>query len=349
MTEPDKSTLLGLPDSGEVQPKRFSHEEMVTCESCLRGNPPTRASCMYCAAPLPAGALSPTEEVEEVHEQVVAANGRYVVVTPRPGEQISAELLERVAERLQVKLPDLQNAVGAGRALPVRRSEAIEESSKLIAELQALGLDTVSIEEDELSSLEPPKRIRALEFSDAGVVGLTRASGEQMFAAWDDLIVIVWGRLLAKHVELVERRKRGGARPVDRRELSGDESVFDLYRKSTQTGWRITASNFDFSSLGAEKGITTFENFSALINVLRERAKNLEVDESYLQKRAILGSVWPLGEDTRRGSWRRSGAGKYDVSTLTTTDNENQFTNYSRVVYCLKLREVSEARPLGRD
>ncbi|MGZ8843706.1 MAG: hypothetical protein ACXW18_08585 [Pyrinomonadaceae bacterium] len=345
MTEPDKSTLLSPPDSAEAQPKRFSHEEMVTCEACLRANPPTRTNCLYCAAPLPASAVSQTNGTDEGRKPAAAANGRYIVITPRPGEQISAASLDRVAERLQVSLPDLQNAISAGRGLPVRRTEAIEESSKLIDELQVLGFDTVSIEEDELSSLALPKTIRALEFSEGGVVGSTRASGEQMFAAWDDLILIVLGRLHANHVELVGRRKRGGTKLRDRRVLSGDESVFDLYSKSGQSGWRITASNFDFSSLGAEKGIIAFENFRALIKVLRERAKNLEVDDSYLQKRSMLGNVWPLGEDTRRGGWRRSGAGKYDVSTLTTTDNENQFSNYSRLVYCLKLRELERQKP----
>lgn len=343
LTEPDNSTLLGPPDA-EAQPKRFSHEEMVTCEACLRANPPTRTNCLYCAAALPASAVSQTSEIEAVRQPAAATNGRYVVITTRPGEQISAASLERVAERLQVKLPDLQNAIGAGRVLPVLRTESVEQIQKLSDEVQVLGFDMVSIGEDELSSLALPKKIRALEFSDGGVVGSTRTSGEQMFAAWDDLILIVIGRLHANHVELVERRKRGGARPVDRRELSGDESVFDLYSRSGQSGWRITASNFDFSSLGPEKGITAFENFRALIKVLRERGANLEVDDTYLQKRAILGNVWPLGEDTRRGGWRRSGAGKYDVSTLTTIDNENQFNNYSRLVYCLKLRELEDQR-----
>ncbi|MGZ8847465.1 MAG: hypothetical protein ACXW3C_13475, partial [Pyrinomonadaceae bacterium] len=177
MTEPDKSTLLSPPDSAEAQPKRFSHEEMVTCEACLRANPPTRTNCLYCAAPLPASAVSQTNGTDEGRKPAAAANGRYIVITPRPGEQISAASLDRVAERLQVSLPDLQNAISAGRGLPVRRTEAIEESSKLIDELQVLGFDTVSIEEDELSSLALPRTIRALEFSEGGVVGSTRASG----------------------------------------------------------------------------------------------------------------------------------------------------------------------------
>src|SRR2546423_15624083 len=31
----------------------FEPEQMVTCEECLRANPPTRTTCLYCSAALP--------------------------------------------------------------------------------------------------------------------------------------------------------------------------------------------------------------------------------------------------------------------------------------------------------
>ena len=343
----DESTLLSVPDDPDLQLKRFSHEEMITCESCLRANPPTRKACLYCGVTLPASAGLQTNDIEEVSgiqeipKTAVESNGYYLVVSSASGEQMSVSSLEQAANRLQVKQTDLQNALSQGGALPLLYLETSEQASRLIDEFRALGLEAVSINDQDLSTSQLPKKIHAMEFSDRGVAGSNRTSGEQVFEAWDDLVLIVAGRLQSNKVELIERRKRGGQKPVDRRELSADEAIFDLYSRSNQGGWRIVASNFDFSSLGAKKGITAFENFRALIGALRERAQNLEVDESYLHKRMVLAGVWPLGEGQKTGGWRRSGTGKYDVSTVTITDNENQFNNYSRLVHLMKTRAVS--------
>src|SRR5215467_4645719 len=45
-----------IPFLGPVEPSEpqgFSAEQMIRCEECLRANPPTRISCLYCVAPLP--------------------------------------------------------------------------------------------------------------------------------------------------------------------------------------------------------------------------------------------------------------------------------------------------------
>jgi hypothetical protein len=346
LADPDKSTSLAAQDSGDVQPWRFSHEQMVTCESCLRANPPTRPTCLYCGATLPASSTLQTDEIEDTRKPVGASNGCYIVLTKGSDRHITESSLERVAGRLQLKLTDLQNALSAGGPLPLLQM-AIEQAPKLIDELRALGLETVSISEDDLSSSQHPEKIRALEFSDRGLDGLTMRSGERLSATWNDLILIATGRLHSSNVEDVVRRKRGGHKPLDRRELSADESIFDLYDRSGEVGWRIIAGNFDFSCLGERKGITAFENFRVLINLLRERARNLEVDESYPGVRPLLANVWPLVTNTRQGGWRRSGAGKYDMSTVTTTDNETQFNNYSRLLRCLKLRGLEHQRSDG--
>ena len=340
MTDPDEATLLNAPGEAEPPLRRFSQAEMITCEACLRANPPTRPNCFYCGAALLVSPAIQSAETAGSRTPESGSNGCFIVISQASREPITASSLEPLVARLNVKPADLQNALSRGGPLPVS-IEAMDQTSSLMDELRTIGLETVSITEEEISSLPVPKKIRALEFSDHGLTGLTKSSGEQFSVTWDELSLMVVGRLQSHQVELIERRKRGGAKPLDRRELSGDESVLDLYGKSGQEGWRITAGNFDFSSLGPKKGITTFENFRALVAELRERAPHLEVDEGYLPKRALLANVWPLGEGTQTGGLRRSGTGKFDVSTLTTTDNENQFNNYSRLVNCLKLRELA--------
>jgi hypothetical protein len=85
--------------------------------------------------------------------------------------------------------------------------------------------------------------------------------------------------------------------------------------------------------------MTAFENFTRLIRTLQTRAPHAEVDDTYRNIKAMLANVWPLEPRTRKGEWKRSGAGKMDVATVTTIDNENQFSNYSRLRQQLKLRE----------
>lgn len=86
--------------------------------------------------------------------------------------------------------------------------------------------------------------------------------------------------------------------------------------------------------------MTTFENLTTLSGQLRKRAPNVELDDSYVSLRPVLQNVWPLEAQTRKGDWRRSGAGKFDIATVTTTDNEAQFNRYSQLRHRLKLREM---------
>ena len=219
------------------------------------------------------------------------------------------------------------------------QASTTKQADEIIEEFRRFGIPASLIKDEDLKPASANKKIRALEFSDAGVAGMVGTPAERLFTSWEDLSLLVTGRLQMNNVEDVVRRKRGGQKPVDRRELTNDESIFDLYSRSAEDGWRILADSFDFSCLGEGKGITAFENFRALINLFRERAENLEVDESYLAVRPVLAKVWPLGANMRTGGWRRSGAGKFDISTVTTIDNENQFTNYSRLLHWLKMRE----------
>jgi hypothetical protein len=337
----EKSELLNLETGADARPRSFTPAQMVTCESCLRANPPTRPSCLYCGERLPATETVEAPPAAEGEVSPAAASpGLYVVLSVPANEPMDESLLQQIATRSDLKLPDLQSALRTGGALPLLQTTTSKQADELIDEFRARGVQTSLVRNEDLRAGSTNKKIRALEFSDDGLTGLVGVSAERVFEKWDDLTLLVTGRLQMNNVEDVVRRKRGGQKPVDRRELTNDESIFDLYSRSAADGWRIVADSFDFSCLGERKGITAFENFRALIGSLRERAENLEVSESYLAVRSLLGRVWPLGASTRTGGWRRSGAGKFDISTVTSTDNEDQFTNYSRLLQCLKMREL---------
>lgn len=339
MTESDKSELLNLETGADARSRSFTPAEMLTCDSCLRANPPTRPTCLYCGERL--RAAEPVEAPHaETDDTLTVTPTFYVVLSVRPDEPISESVLEQVAIRSDSKLMDLQSALRAGGALPLVQTSTSKQAESLIDEFRAMGIQTTVVRNEELNTNSVNKKIRALEFSDDGLTGLVGVSGERVFEKWGNLTLIVSGRLQINNVEDVVRRKRGRQIPVDRRELTNAESIFDLYGPATAEGWRIVADSFDFSCLGERKGITAFENFRELINLLHERAENLEVDDSYLAVRPLLANVWSLGASTHHGGWRRSGAGKFDISTVTSTDNENQFSNYSRLLQCLRMRKL---------
>lgn len=245
---------------------------------------------------------------------------------------------------LKLKPAELGRIVGAAESLPLTRTPTLDEADRIVEGLSALGIQTVIIPNDDLLLDLTAKKIRALKYSDDSLTGVTTGSDAKVTVAWDEITLVVTGRLLSNRVELEERRRRGRTQTVDSRQLSADESVLDLYAKSQEGNWRILAGSFDFSCLGAAKSVTTFQNFSALVKLLSERAPGAWFDETYARTRMLLETVWPLKPEVKRGEWRRSGAGKFDTTTATVTDNEAQFTRYSRLRHCLRLRELENAK-----
>jgi len=269
--------------------------------------------------------------------------GYYLVPARSPIGDLAAPSLAETAALLRLKLPDLNRILGAGQPVPLSRLATPEEAALIDEGLRRSGIETVTIAHIDLHLEVAAKKIRALELSDDSLTAIPTNGSGKVTARWDEVALMVAGRLHLNRQETTERKRRGRKQTVDSRQLSSDESVLDLYVKSDEGGWRISSNNFDFSCLGSAKSFTTFENFAALIRLLRERTK-AQFDDSYTQARPALATVWPVEQQTRKGEWRRSGGGKFDVATVTTTDNEAQFTRYSRLRYCLRLREPMNSK-----
>lgn len=337
MSELNETAMI----EGEPAPKKeqrpFAPAEMLACEACSRSNPPNRATCLYCGAEL---------QVAETTEQALPPpgpgvdGGYHLILAPREPGFIPEYLLNEAAVLLNLKPAELNAIVSAGRRLPLACMQTLEQARMLGDRLQALGIDSTTVADAELNLEIPSNRIRALQFSDDGLAGISGGSAARRSARWSDIVLMIAGRLLVNRVEVEERRRSGRMQLMDTRELFTDESVLDLYVKSSEPGWRFVAGNFDFSCLGSTKAMTAFDNFKDLIRLLRERASNAEFDDSYAALRPVLTSVWPIEPQKRKSEWRRSGAGKFDLATVTTTDNELQFTRYSRLCHCLKLRDL---------
>lgn len=347
MTDADK-VPADLDAAPEAKPQSFALNEMITCEECLRANPPTRALCLYCGAALPVGDYARELQTasEAAGETSPAANlnsGFYVVLAAGRSKAPADPALEEIGGVLHLQPNEVTTALGLGGPVPLLRAATFEQGTMLADRLRGLGIEVNVFREDLLELEAPTKKIRALEFGDDGLTA-SLMSGERIPMTWNQLGLMVSGRLVVNRKESEERRRRGRSQPVDSRELFSDEPVVDLYTRSEVVGFRISANSFDFSCLDERKAMTAFENLTTLVNRLKTSAPDIEFDDSYRSLRTVLNNVWPLEPQTRTGEWRRSGAGKVDVSTVTTTGNEIQFNTYSRLRQRIKLSELESDR-----
>ena len=84
MTDADEEASLGFDAVPDAKPQSFALAEMITCDTCLRANPPTRSNCLYCGAILPLSeyAPAPLESVVETKPPAKLNSGFYVVLAP---------------------------------------------------------------------------------------------------------------------------------------------------------------------------------------------------------------------------------------------------------------------------
>ena len=269
-------------------------------------------------------------------------DGYYVVRAPGQTSDLAETALAEAAALLRLKVPELNRILGVGQPVPLGWAETSQDAALMSESLRRRGIETLNVAHEDLHLSLAAKKIRALELSGESLTAIATSGIGKVTARWDEVTLLVVGRLLLDRHEIEERKRRGRKQLVGSRQLSADESVLDLYTKSDEINWRISANSFDFSCLGSARGVTTLENFVALISLLRDRATNARFDDSYNRARPALATVWPIEPQTRTGEWRRSGAGKFDVATVTTTDNEDQFRRYSRLLHCLKVRELAD-------
>jgi hypothetical protein len=334
--------------AGVSDRRAFRREEMTACERCGRTSPPTRMKCLYCGAPLPAAeggadlrrpTLKPLEEWERGFNVVLAPRGSVDV-------DLRGDATREAASLLRLKPEQLSEMIASRAVLPLARTGLREEVELLERRLGALGLTVEIISDEDLAiESEPPRRVRKIAFDDANVTGWSSAESESDRFAWDEIVLIVVGRIFKKRIEVEERLKRGaGGEVIESRELSDDVSVVDLYFTSARANWRVNASGFDYSCLGAHKSLLASENFSRLVEVLRERATRATFDDSYRRVRHWLQFAWSPTERTESGGVRRERPGRVSTEAVTSVTNESQFTRYGRLLRHFAARQNSEQR-----
>ena len=342
MTDSDKSAPADISIPSATRLEAFAREDLITCEECLRANAPNRASCMYCGAALTVKeTLAPPSPAAAMTESPIETSRHTVILLPDETQPGSDAALERAAALARRDAKELKSLRATGGWLPLMTGPSAE-ANEISDELRTLGLQTTTIPEDSLTRATV-RRIRGLTLTAESITAFPPTIDDST-SSWDDLFLIVIGRLVTHSTEVKgkARRDRKSERD-DQTQLSTDEAVMDLYFKSRSIGWRIFAHTFDFSCLGANKRITAFENFSMLVDSIREHAPNISVDGAYQKKRPWVSSVWPTETRSSTSGLRRRG-GRIGLAKVTTVDNEAQFDKYSQLSYQITFRN----HPSGR-
>jgi hypothetical protein len=338
--------FAGLDELGQLAGREpeaarpFAPEQMVACEECLRANAPTRLSCLYCGAKLPA-----TEQSAALRRPVLKRleeweSGFNVVVLPRRTQTPTPDVLEEAASLLRLDAGRLSEMVGSGHALPLARASTAEEAELVVKRLGALGLRAEVFADESLA--RRPLRVRAFDFEEGALVCLTSPDAEPRRVRWDEVALLVKGRVVSRRAEVAERKSGFGGRSemVGAREITSDEEVLDVYTASgeDESGFRVMSGGFDYSCLGESKGLMAASNFGALVGVLRSRATSAQYDEDYARLRPLLSDAWPAAERTESLGLRRERVGRVNTEAVTTVSNEGQFTRYARLRHLLTLR-----------
>ena len=327
-----------IPFLGPVEPSEplgFPAEQMIRCEECLRANPPTRVSCLYCVAPLPV-----TESSARLRKPLLRQPEKHQLGYNNillPVEQVTTEMVADAAALVKLSAENVQQLMSQNVPVPVARTVSREEAELVTLRLNDLGLRCVTISDEELGLSSPEiivKRVRAMSFDDDEHVVIYHSGTQETSVLWSDVILILTARLIETRLEIKERMTRKKENEIlETNEFFRDEAVIDFYTTTHSFTWRVGATGFDFSCLGREKALVANENISRLQRLIVANAVNAQLDDSYQRIRNLLELAWGTQPETQSSGWRRERPGKLSVGVATTKSNETQFTRYSRLRY----------------
>lgn len=328
---PKDNENIRLPLLGPVEPfepQGFTPDQMITCDECLRANPPTRINCLYCSVPLPM-----TESSVQLRRPILRRPEKhqlgYNTIFLPVGEGLPAAAIGEAATLLKLKEPDLDRILAEGVPLPLARTASREEAELILNRLQGLGFRVVTLVDE-----GSVRRMKSMAFGESQLVINSGHLKDEIEVPWSNILLLVPARLIEKRVEVKEVKSRRAENEIlDASEFFSDEQVIDIYLSTHSETWRVNASGFDFSCLGSEKALIANENMTRLQRRLVAQATNARFDDSYNRLRPVLDLVWEPEQETKSSGWRRERPGKLSLGMATINSNESQFTRYSRLLY----------------
>jgi hypothetical protein len=309
----------------------FKADEMIACEKCSRTNAPNRLKCMYCGAELSLSAEQSARVTPHLRKLENWENGFNLIYLPQ-GEKFEADAIAGIGKITGMTVfshPD--SFFELQKPLPLARVESVNEALIVQNRLQEFGLQTKIVSDESLAAEVQPKRLRGLEFQDEKILLILFNNDEVEEIGAKSLNLIVSGVVYEKAVQSTEARKKGETKILEATETASDEILIDIYTQENANGYRILTKGFDFSCLGAEKGILARENIKRLIEKLQQVAPEAKLIDDYTTVRNLVGEIWEVEQRKDSQGLTRQRFGKFDLSSVSSSSNLQQFTKYSRL------------------
>ena len=211
MSDNNDEPLLIDSEPLRSEPRGFAPDEMVRCETCLRANPPTRTSCLYCAAQLPISEASAALQKPTLRRLEKWEQGFNVILMPGHQTALPAERLQEMAQLLRLTAEELGRIIEAGEPLPIARATTPDEASLIERKLDEMGVKVLVIADRELEPEDSaPNRLRALEMTESALIMYQTGGRKAWSVPWADVVLLVAGRIFMREVEVEERKGRRG-------------------------------------------------------------------------------------------------------------------------------------------
>lgn len=313
-------TLSGIPVRSEKI--EFDTSQLIGCKGCGRPNPPNRAECIYCGIALPVtGGTASELKLRSVEHWEKAFN---LILVGGTASEVDLDSLPFDSNLIR-------RAIELSPPVPIGRFATPGAAASLNQRLDDAGLRSVVVADEDLDASHPPIRLRSLSARDDRFILTKFNTNERVEFRPESLKLLVVGRLFEERSEQTLKKKRGGVKEIEGRNVSKDSGVVDIYFAEEPGGFRIMESGFDFSGLGERKSFIAAENIKALVDLLKIAAPSAAVSTDYVSKRSFIESVWSSTMQNASKGLQRAGFG-LTVEKAELSSNEEQFTKYSRTV-----------------
>ncbi len=321
--EDELERLKGMPIRSEEI--GFSPDQLKQCVKCGKPNAPDRAACLYCGKEFESGKVGRLN-IRELESWEKGFNVVLVDIRNANADAAAREL----SSVLGTEAETLKQMLGSGYQLPVARLESESLAERVADRFADLGIECRIIADEVLNADTRPVRLRSIEFENDAIRLIPFNTGGAPTLRHEAVALIVIGMIIEDRTESVTRRGRRDTKVLNESQVSHDEPVIDIYSRQDATGWRIPATGFDFSCLGADKTLLASDNMRRLIARLAEFSPSAKIADQYGAVRSLLEHCW-TSESEKDARMVGARVGRKDVESVVRRNNLGQWTKYSRL------------------
>ncbi len=309
----------------------FSGDELINCQKCSRPNAPNRLNCLYCGEPLPISGEQKSAINPRLRKLENWEKGCNLIISPNGLVYDNAKFFD-IANLLQIEVEVARNIVETGKPLPIARCENLIDAENIREKLAKIGVSIKLVSDESLNVETQPRRLRSIEIL-PDKLELRLFNVEEIHEILlADFVLIVAGIIFERKISATEKHsKKDENKTLQSSETSNDEPIIDIYSRQDNIGYRIFTKGFDFSCLGEKKRLIASENIKLLRENLSDICKNAKTVNDYTKIRHALGQVWETEETKNSKGLKSTSFSKFTLENVTTINNLQQFTKYSRL------------------